>query len=119
MVAAAVLVDQQGHVLVQRRPNGSSHAGLWEFPGGKLEAGESPEAALVRELHEELGILVDRACLAPACFASESVGDRHLVLLVFLCRVWEGSPRPLQASALRWGDRPTSVRSICRPRTSR
>lgn len=101
-VTAAALVDVDGRVLVQRRPEGSSHPGLWEFPGGKIEPGEGPEAALVRELHEELGIAVDEACLAPACFASHRAGDRHLLLLVFVCRKWLGVPRPLSASALRW-----------------
>lgn len=101
-VAAAALVDEDGHVLVQQRPPTGSHAGLWEFPGGKIETGESPEAALVRELDEELGIDVDPIRLTPACFASEPLGNRHLLLLLFVCRAWTGAPRPLHASALRW-----------------
>lgn len=102
IVSAAALVDVDGRVLVQRRPDGSDLAGLWEFPGGKIEPSESPQAALVRELREELGIDVDRACLAPACFASEPLGERHLLLLVFICREWHGMPQPLQASELKW-----------------
>jgi 8-oxo-dGTP diphosphatase len=101
-VSAAALVDTEGRVLVQRRPEGVAHAGLWEFPGGKIELGESPEAALVRELREELAITVEPALLAPACFASEKHGERHLLLLLFVCREWKGVPRPLEASELRW-----------------
>lgn len=102
IVSAAALVDADGRVLVQRRPDGSDFPGFWEFPGGKIEPGESPEIALVRELREELGIDVSPACLAPACFASEPLGERHLLLLVFICREWRGVPQPLQASALKW-----------------
>lgn len=101
MVAAA-LVDRDGRVLVQQRPEGTAMAGLWEFPGGKLEPGETPEAALIRELDEELGIVVDHACLAPACFASEPLGDRHLLLLVYALRKWQGVPVAQHATALRW-----------------
>ena len=78
VVVAAALVDRDGRLLVQRRPEGLAMAGLWEFPGGKVESGEVPEAALIRELEEELGIGVEHACLAPACFASDTIGDRHL-----------------------------------------
>lgn len=102
VVAAAALIDAQGRVLVQCRPPGSDLAGKWEFPGGKIEEGEDPEAALIRELREELGIEVDRADLTPACFASEPLGDRDLLLLLFLCRNWRGTPKLLQASALEW-----------------
>lgn len=101
-VVAAALVDASGRVLVQRRPDGRLSAGMWEFPGGKIEPGESPEAALMRELREELAIDVDPGTLSPACFASEPLGDRHLLLLLFVCRTWRGSPKPLQASELRW-----------------
>lgn len=102
LVVAAALVDAEGRVLVQRRPAGSRHAGLWEFPGGKIEPGETPEAALVRELDEELGIAVEPRSLSPACFASEPLDERHLLLLVYLCRTWVGEPRPLHASAVEW-----------------
>lgn len=102
IVVAVALVDADGRILVQQRPQGVAMAGLWEFPGGKRAAGETPEAALVRELDEELAITVDPACLAPACFASEALGDRHLLLLLYVCRKWTGTPQPLAASDLRW-----------------
>jgi 8-oxo-dGTP diphosphatase len=102
VVVAAALVDRDGRLLVQQRPEGLSMAGLWEFPGGKLEPGETPEQALIRELGEELAIDVDHACLAPACFASDMLGDRHLLLLLFVCRKWRGTPVAQHASALRW-----------------
>jgi len=96
------MVDRDGRVLVQQRPPGTAMAGLWEFPGGKVEPGETPEAALIRELAEELGIEVDHACLAPACFASEPLGERHLLLLVYALRKWKGVPEARHATALRW-----------------
>lgn len=101
-VVAAAIVDADGRVLVQQRPPGKPMAGLWEFPGGKVEPGERPEAALIRELHEELGISVESACLAPATFASDSLGDRHLVLLLYALRKWQGVPEARHASALKW-----------------
>lgn len=101
-VVAAALVDDAGRLLVQQRAPGRAMAGLWEFPGGKLEADETPEAALVRELAEELGISAAARDLQPAAFASERLGDRHLLLLLYLLRRWEGTPTALDASALRW-----------------
>jgi 8-oxo-dGTP diphosphatase len=113
-VVAAALVDSDGRVLVQQRPAGGGMAGLWEFPGGKAEAGETPEAALVRELREELGIDVTEACLAPACFASEALGDRHLLLLLYVCRKWAGTPQPRHAAALQWL-RPNALFALAMP----
>lgn len=101
-VAAAALVDADGRLLVQQRPAGKPMAGLWEFPGGKVEPGETPESALVRELAEELGIDVQTACLAPATFASEALGARHLTLLLYVCRKWRGTPQPQEGAVLRW-----------------
>ena len=101
-VVAALLINAKGHVLVQRRPDFGSMAGLWEFPGGKLEPGETPERALSRELGEELGISVDDADLAPLSFASASLGERHLLLMLFTCEHWSDEPRALHASELRW-----------------
>lgn len=101
-VVAAALIDGGGRVLLQRRAPGRSMAGLWEFPGGKVEEGETPEAALVRELAEELGIEADGADLTPACFASAPNGAAHMILLLYLCRRWRGEPRALDATALKW-----------------
>lgn len=101
-VVAVALVDEDGRVLVQQRPPGKPMAGLWEFPGGKVEPGELPEAALCRELEEELGIRVDPASLAPATFASESLGERHLLLLLYTLRSWSGVPQAQHATALAW-----------------
>jgi 8-oxo-dGTP diphosphatase len=100
LVVAAVLVDADRRILVQQRPPQTSMAGLWEFPGGKIETGETPEVALARELQEELGISV--GALAPLSFASEALDDRHLILLVFTCVDWVGEPIPLHASAINW-----------------
>lgn len=101
-VVAAALIGESGRILLQQRAPERSMAGLWEFPGGKVEEGETPEAALVRELEEELGIAVVPESLMPACFASAMVGERHMTLLLYLCRAWAGEPQPLDASALRW-----------------
>lgn len=101
-VVAALLVDSRQRLLVQQRPEGTAMAGLWEFPGGKLEPGETPEAALTRELHEELGIQVEPSDCLPMTFASAPLGQKHLILLLFRCRTWRGEPRALHASALRW-----------------
>lgn len=114
IVVAAALVDRDGRLLVQQRPEGLSMAGLWEFPGGKLEPGETPEQALIRELAEELAIDVDHACLAPACFASEALGDKHLLLLLYVCRKWRGTPLAQHASALRWV-RPVELHALDMP----
>jgi 8-oxo-dGTP diphosphatase len=105
-VVAAALVDAEGRVLLQQRSPGRAMAGLWEFPGGKVEAGELPEAALIRELKEELGVETDKACLAPATFASAPVGDRHMLLLLYICRKWRGNPQALDATALEVGSPP-------------
>jgi len=102
LVVAAALIDADGRVLVQQRSAHRSMAGLWEFPGGKVEPGETPEAALVRELREELGIDTESACLAPAGFASEALGSRHLLLLLYVCRKWRGVPAALDAQGLKW-----------------
>ena len=102
LVVAAALVDVDGRVLLQKRPPGGSMADLWEFPGGKVEAGETPEAALIRELEEELGIRTHASCLAPATFASDALGERHLLLLLYVCRKWEGVPDARHATALKW-----------------
>jgi 8-oxo-dGTP diphosphatase len=102
IVVAAALVNGEGRVLLQQRAANRQMGGLWEFPGGKIEDGEVPEAALVRELEEELGIGVEAASLAPAAFASAPLGARHLLLLLYICREWDGTPQPLDASALKW-----------------
>jgi len=102
LVVAAALVDADGRVLLQRRPEGKPMAGLWEFPGGKVESAETPEAALIRELDEELGIRTHASCLAPATFASAPVGDRHMLLMLYVCRKWDGVPEARHATALQW-----------------
>jgi 8-oxo-dGTP diphosphatase len=103
LVVAAAMIEQ-GRVLVQQRPEGTALAGLWEFPGGKIEPGERPEAALARELEEELGIAVDPSTLVALTFASEPLADRHLVLLLYRLDAWQGTPEPRHASALAWAD---------------
>ena len=114
LVVAAALIDDAGRVLVQQRPSGKALAGLWEFPGGKVEPGETPEAALVRELAEELGIGVGVAALEPLTFASEPLADRHLLLLLYLCRGWAGEPQPLDAVALAW-HMPSELHGLAMP----
>ena len=118
LVAAAALIDADGRVLIQQRPVGKSLAGLWEFPGGKIEAGETPEVAVIRELNEELGIDVTAACLAPGVFASATIESGHLLMLVFLCRKWRGQPQPLHAAALRWC-RPAALFALDMPAPDR
>jgi 8-oxo-dGTP diphosphatase len=102
LVVAAALVDPDGRVLIAQRPPGKAMAGLWEFPGGKLEAGETPEGALIRELKEELGIAVKEACLAPFTFASHGYGDFQLLMPLYVCRRWEGTPSPREHKMLKW-----------------
>ena len=101
-VTAAALIDQNGRILVQKRPEGKPMAGLWEFPGGKVELGETPEAALIRELNEELGIIVEERDIEPAGFASEGLEGRHLILLLYICRDWTGVVRSPELLDLKW-----------------
>ncbi|HZD90972.1 MAG TPA: 8-oxo-dGTP diphosphatase MutT [Pseudolabrys sp.] len=102
LVAACALVDTDGRVLLAQRPDGKSMAGLWEFPGGKVEAGERPEETLIRELKEELGIAVKEACLAPLTFASHAYADFHLLMPLYICRRWEGMVAPTEGQQLAW-----------------
>jgi 8-oxo-dGTP diphosphatase len=102
LVVAAALVDPDGRVLIAQRPQGKSMAELWEFPGGKVEAAENPEAALIRELREELGITVKASCLAPFTFASHSYGGFHLLMPLYICRRWDGIPQALSHAAIKW-----------------
>ncbi|MGO4914559.1 (deoxy)nucleoside triphosphate pyrophosphohydrolase [Pseudogemmobacter sp. W21_MBD1_M6] len=102
LVSAVALIDVDGRVLLAQRPEGKSMAGLWEFPGGKVEQGESPETALIRELQEELGINTWSSCLAPLTFASHKYDDFHLLMPLFACRKWEGTPRSNEGQALKW-----------------
>ena len=101
-VSAVVMVDTDGRILLAQRPLGKSMAGLWEFPGGKVENGETPERALIRELKEELGIDTTESCLAAFTFASHSYDDFHLLMPVFLCRKWDGMVTPQEGQALKW-----------------
>ena len=102
LVAACALIDPDGRVLIAQRPPGKAMAGLWEFPGGKVETGERPEETVIRELAEELGIEVKEACLAPFSFASHTYPDFHLLMPLYVCRRWEGTPSPREHSALKW-----------------
>ena len=102
LVAACALVDADKRVLIARRPAGKAMAGLWEFPGGKVEDGETPEDALIRELFEELAITVNKACLAPLTFASHDYSDFHILMPLFICRRWDGNPVGREAQELKW-----------------
>ncbi len=102
LIAACALIDSDGRVLIAQRPPGKSMAGLWEFPGGKVEAGERPEVSLIRELKEELGIVVKEECLAPLTFASHSYPDFHLLMPLYVCRRWEGIVEAREAQKLKW-----------------
>lgn len=102
LVSAVALIDSDGRVLLAQRPAGKTMAGLWEFPGGKVEPEETPESALVRELHEELGIETWNSCLAPLTFASHSYENFHLLMPLYACRKWEGIPQPREGQTLKW-----------------
>src|SRR6266566_3405285 len=102
LVAAVALIDADGRVLLAERPEGKHLAGLWEFPGGKLQPGETPEAALIRELAEEIGIDVEASCLAPFTFASHAYPEFHLLMPLYVCRKWEGQPWPHEHQELKW-----------------
>ncbi len=114
LVSAVALVDPDGRVLLAQRPAGKPMAGLWEFPGGKVETGETPEAALIRELEEELGINTWQSCLAPLCFASHSYDDFHLLMPLYACRKWQGTPTPHEGQILKWV-RPRDLKSYPMP----
>lgn len=114
LVSAVALIDADDRVLLARRPEGKSMAGLWEFPGGKVQDGETPEAALIRELDEELGIDTYESCLAPIGFASHAYDDFHLLMPLFVCRVWEGTPQPREGQKLAWV-RPNALREYLMP----
>ena len=114
LVAACALVDADGRVLLAQRPQGKPMAGLWEFPGGKVESGERPEDTLIRELEEELGIVVREPCLAPLTFASHAYPDFHLLMPLYVCRRWEGIVRPLENQELAWV-RPERLRDYAMP----
>ena len=102
LISAVALIDSDGRVLLAERPEGKIFAGYWEFPGGKIETGETPEAALVRELDEELGVDTKDSCLAPLGFVSHPYDTHHMVLLLYVCRKWSGRPQPKEGGQLKW-----------------
>jgi 8-oxo-dGTP diphosphatase len=120
LVSAVALIDRDGRVLLAKRPEGKTMAGLWEFPGGKIEPGETPETALIRELNEELGINTNTSCLAPLSFASHSYSASdnrtafHLLMMLYVCRRWQGRPQPIEGGALKWV-RPQKLRDYPMP----
>lgn len=114
LVVACALIDADNRVLVTQRPEGKALAGLWEFPGGKLEAGERPEPALIRELSEELGIAVKEDCIAPLTFASYAYPEFHLLMPLYICRRWEGQASSREGQALKWV-RPGKLRDLAMP----
>jgi 8-oxo-dGTP diphosphatase len=114
LVVACALVDADRRVLIAQRPEGKQLAGLWEFPGGKLEEGETPEAALIRELEEELAVSTKTACLAPLTFASHTYQSFHLLMPLYVCRKWQGTPQPREHAALKWV-RPQALRDYPMP----
>ena len=120
LVSAVALIDRDGRVLLAQRPEGKPMAGLWEFPGGKIEPGETPETALIRELDEELGINTATSCLAPLSFASHSYSASknraafHLLMMLYVCRRWQGRPQPIEGGALKWV-RPQQLRDYPMP----
>ncbi|MDP7344373.1 MAG: (deoxy)nucleoside triphosphate pyrophosphohydrolase [Alphaproteobacteria bacterium] len=114
LVASIALIDADGRVLIAERPKGKHLEGLWEFPGGKLRHGETPEAALIRELGEELGIDVEQSCLAPLSFASHDYGEFHLLMPLYVCRIWNGVVTAREGQQLKWV-RPSSLRDYPMP----
>ncbi|MEZ5825738.1 MAG: (deoxy)nucleoside triphosphate pyrophosphohydrolase [Geminicoccaceae bacterium] len=118
LVVACALVDGDGRVLVAERPAGKPMAGLWEFPGGKVGDGETPEACIIRELEEELGISTHASCLAPLTFASHAYDDFHLLMPLYVCRKWQGEPRGIEGQRLRWL-RPARLFDLAMPEADR
>ena len=118
LVAAVALLDVDGRVLLAQRPEGKRMAGLWEFPGGKVHLNEAPETAVVRELKEELDVDITESCLTPLTFASHAYEDFHLLMPLYVCRVWKGTPRPLEGQALRWL-RPVAMAALPMPPADR
>jgi 8-oxo-dGTP diphosphatase len=114
LVAAVAMVDVDGRVLLAQRPAGKVMAGLWEFPGGKVDDDETPEACVVRELREELAVDITESCLAPFTFASHRYAEAHLLMPLYLCRIWKGTPTPLEGQALKWL-RPSAMAGLAMP----